>query len=154
MNRLWFEAADALASADVVQAAQDLTNDRLAWRVEFDGEPRSINALGAMIAAEPDFDRREAMYELICRADEEFAERDVDLAARSQELRSAVFGLDGEVAIANARMGIDVPRFATQVREVADRTAAAFEQQAAELYPKLLGRDVERPSRAHAAYMR
>ena len=154
MVRLWFEAADALASADVVQAAQDLMNERLAWRVEYDGEQKSINALGAMIAAEPDFDRREEVYALLCQADEEFAERDVELGARSQELRSAVFGLDGEVAIANARMGIDVPRFSKQVREVADRTAAAYEAQASELFPQLLGRDVERPSRAHAAYMR
>lgn len=154
MNRLWFEAADAVASADVVQAAQDLTNARLAWRAEFDGEERSINALGALIAAEPDYDRREAIYELICRADEEFAERDVELAARSQELRANVFALDGEVAIANARMGIDVREFSASIQQVADRTADAYASQARELYPLLLGRDVERPSRAHAAYMR
>ncbi|MCW2925798.1 MAG: hypothetical protein JWM98_3202 [Thermoleophilia bacterium] len=154
MRRLWFEAADAVAAADVVQAAQDLTNERLAWRVEFDGEERSVNALGAMIAAETDYDRREAIYELMCRADEEFAERDVELSARSQELRSAVFGLEGEVAIANARMGIDVAEFSRQVTEVADRTADAYAAQAATLFPELLGRDVQRPSRAHAAYVR
>ncbi|MCW2926790.1 MAG: hypothetical protein JWM86_758, partial [Thermoleophilia bacterium] len=154
LDRLWFEAADSVAAADVVQAAQDLTNERLAWRVDFDGEPRSSNALGAMVAAEEDFERREAIFALMCRADEEFASRDIELAARSQELRAAVFGLDGEVGIASARMGIDIARFSRQVSDVADQTAAAYATQAAVLFPALLGRDVERPSRAHAAYMR
>jgi hypothetical protein len=154
LDRLWFEAADAVAAADVVQASQDLTNERLAWRVEFDGEQHSINSLGAMLASEPDFDRREQLFELACRADEEFAERDVELAARSQELRAAVFGLDDEVAIANARMGIDVPRFSQQVSEVADRTAAAYAAQADELFPELLRRAETHPSRGHAAYIR
>jgi hypothetical protein len=154
LNRLWFEAADAVASADVVQAAQDLTNERLAWRGEFDGEPQSINAIGAMLASEPDFDRREQLYELACRADDEFAERDVELAARSQQLRSEVFGLDGEVAIADARMGIDVARFSSQIDDVSARTAGAYERQAGTEFAALLGRDVEHPSRGHAAYMR
>jgi hypothetical protein len=154
IDRLWFEAADSIAAADVVQAAQDLMNDRLAWRIDYDGEPRSINALGALIASEPDFDRREAIFELMCRADEEFAERDVELAARSQELRSEVFGADGEVQIASERMEIDVPRFSRQIDEVAARTAGAYAEQAARLFPALLGRDVTNPSRAHAAYMR
>ncbi len=154
LNRLWFEAADAVAAADVVQAAQDLTNERLAWRGTFDGEEVSVNALGAMIAAEPDFDRREALYELLCEADEQFAERDVDLAARSQDLRAKVFGLDGEVAIANGRMGIDVQRFSEQINDVSARTATSYAAQAERLFPQLLGREVERPSRAHAAYMR
>ncbi len=154
LNRLWFEAADAVAAADVVQAAQDLTNERLAWRTTFEGEELSINALGAMLAAEEDFDRREALYARICEADKAFAERDVDLAARSQDLRAKIFGLDGEVAIANARMGIDVTRFSAQVQDVADRTADAYAAQATRLFPALLGREVEHPSRAHAAYMR
>lgn len=154
LDRLWFEAADAVAAADVVQVAQDLTNDRLAWRGEFDGERHSINALGAMLAAEEDFDRREAIYALLCEADEEFADRDVELAARSQQLRSEVFGLDGEVAIANARMGIDVERFSAQVADVAARTAGGYHAEAARRFPELLGRDTTRPSRAHAAYLR
>lgn len=154
LNRLWFEAADAVAAGDVVQAAQDLYNDRLAWRTEFEGEEYSVNALGAALASESDFDRREALYALLCQADEEFAERDVDLSARSQELRSGVFGLDGEVAIANARMGIDVQRFSDQVQAVADRTADRYAEQAEQLFPELFGRDERRPSRAHAAYLR
>lgn len=154
MNRLWFEAADQVAAAEVIEAAQELYNERLAWRTTFDGTEMSINGIGAAIAAEPDFDRREQLYELLCGADEEFAQRDVELEARSQELRSQVFGLDGEVGIASARMGIDVARFSGQVDEVAARTADAYTSQAAELFPVLLDRDVERPSRAHAAYMR
>lgn len=154
LDRLWFEAADAVAAADVVQAAQELTNERLAWRGELDGEQHSINALGAMLAAEDDYDRRELIFALICQADEEFAERDVELAAKSQRLRSEVFGLDGEVEIANARMGIDVARFSEQVDAVAARTANAYHAQAAQRFPQLLGRDVDRPSRAHAAYLR
>lgn len=154
LTRLWFEAADAVAAAEVVVAAQDLMNDRLAWRGTFDGEEHSINALGAMLAAESDFDRREQLYELICRADDEFAERDLDLAARSQELRSAVFALDGEVAIAEARMGIDVARFSRQVQDVCGRTERRYADLADVRYPELLGRDERRPSRAHAAYLR
>ncbi len=154
LNRLWFEAADGLAAADVVDAAQTLFNDRLAWRTEFDGEQVSINALGAMIAAEASYDRREQLYERMCAADEEFAERDVELDARSQELRTDVFGLDGERGIANARMGIDVSEFSRKVTDVSDRTAAAYDQQAATLFPELLGTDDPHPSRAHAAYLR
>lgn len=154
LNRLWFEAADAVAAGDVVQAAQDLMNERLAWRGQLAGEQVSINGLGAMIAAEPDFERREQIFALICEADEQFAERDVELAARSQELRSEVFGLEGEQAIAEARMGIDAARFSTQVTEVADRTADAYAAQAARLFPALLGQPVDAPSRAHASYVR
>jgi hypothetical protein len=154
LTRLWFEAADGVAAADVVQAAQELTNDRLAWRASFDGAEHSMNALGAMMASDPDFERREQLYALVCEADDAFAQREVELAARSQQLRSDVFGLDGEVGIANARMGIDVPRFSAQVDEVSARTAASYERQADATFPVLLGHDEVRPSRAHAAYVR
>jgi hypothetical protein len=154
LNRLWFEAADQVAAADVIAAAQDLYNERRAWRTRLDGEELSINAIGAAIAAEPDFDRREALFALLCEADETFAERDVALEARSQQLRSEVFGLDGEVAIASARMGINVDAFSSQIDDVSARTASEYASQAAEQFPRLLGRDIERPSRAHAAYMR
>jgi hypothetical protein len=154
LSRLWFEAADQVAAAEVVEAAQELYNDRLAWRTTLDGEELSINAIGAAIAAESDFDRRERLYELACEADDHFAERDVELEARSQQLRSEVFDLDGEVGIASARMGIDVRDFSRRIDEVAARTADAYAAQAAELFPQLLGRTVDRPSRAHAAYMR
>lgn len=155
LNRLWFEAADGVASADVVDAAQELFNDYRAWRGELDGEQRSVNDLGAMMAAEADFDRREAIYALICSADEQFAEREVELAVKSQQLRSDVFGLDGEVGIANARMGIDVPAFSRQINEVSAGTADHYQSQASTHFPEMLGRaDVGRPSRAHAAYVR
>ncbi len=154
MDRLWFEAADQVAAAEVIEAAQELYNERLAWRGTLDGEQLSVNALGAALASETDFDRRERLYELLCAADEQFAERDVDLEARSQELRSQVFGLDGEVGIAQARMGIDVREFSRRIDAVSARTADTYAAQAAELFPQLLGRQVDRPSRAHAAYMR
>jgi len=153
LNRLWFEAADALASADVVQAAQDLANEQLAWRTEFDGEPQSIHALGALISAEPDFDRREAIYALLCQADEEFAERELELNAQSQELRSAVFGLDGEIAIAEARMGIDVRAFSAQITDVMERTAEHYRSQTPARFAQLLESD-RAPTRAQAAYLR
>jgi hypothetical protein len=154
LERLWFEAADAIALATVVRDVQEVMNDKRAWRVTFDGEPRSINALGAMLAAEPDFDRREQLFALLCDADEQFADREIDLSVRYQQLRAEVFGLDGEAAIAGARMGIDVARFSRQVEDVAARTADHYAIRAAELFPTLLGRDVKQPSRAHSAYMR
>ena len=153
LTRLWLAAADSVAASDVIREAQDLTNERLAWRAEFDGEQLSINGLGAAIAAEPDFDRRERLYELLCSADTEFAERDVALAARAQELRADVFGLDGEVAIATERMGIDIARFSAQISDVSARTAEDYAAQAATMFPRLL-HDVRRPSRAHSAYIR
>ena len=154
LERLWFEAADQVAAAEVIDAAQELYNERRSWRTTIDGEELSINALGAALAAEEDFDRRELLYARICEADELFAERDIELEARSQELRSQVFGLDGEIGIAEARMGIDVREFSRRIDEVSERTADAYASQAAELFPQLLGRQVDRPSRAHAAYMR
>ena len=105
LNRLWFEAADALAARDLVQEAQDLTNERLAWRVDWDGAQVSLNMIGALLAAEPDYGRRDALFALDCIADEHFAPRDLDLAGRSQEIRSEIFGLDGEIGIAQSRMG-------------------------------------------------
>jgi hypothetical protein len=154
LTRLWFEAADALAAADVVQAAQDLTNDRLGWRCEWQGEQVSYNTLGALIASEEDFERREQLFELMCQADEHFAPRDLELAVRSSELRSATFGIEGEVAIATARMGIDVRAFSAEVNEVAARTADRYAELADRIFPELLGRDERLPSRAHAAHMR
>jgi len=154
LNRLWFEAADAVASESLVREAQELMNEQLAWRGTFEGEEMSINGLGALLASETDFDRRERAYALLCEADEHFAPREVELAARAQELRSAVFGLAGEVAIAEARMGIDLQRFSDQVQAVSDRTADAYAAQADRLFPQILERDEQHPSRAHAAYIR
>lgn len=155
LRRLWFEAADAVAAGDVVQAAQDLMNERLAWRGTLDGEELSLNGLGARISADPDFDVRERAYDLMCAADDVFSARDVELATKSQQLRAEVFGMPGgEIEIAEARMGIDVRAFSRQIQDVADRTAEHYARQAAELFPRLLGRDVARPSRAHAAYLR
>ncbi len=154
LRRLWFDAADAVAARDLVQAAQDLTNDRLAWRASWDGESRSINDLDARLAAEPDFERREAIYSLICDADESFRERDLDFAVRSSEIRSNIFGLDGEVAIAGARTGIDVPAFSEQIQQVAHATADNYSMRATAAFERLLGASTTTPSRGHAAWMR
>lgn len=156
LHRLWFETADAVAAGAVVQEAQDLTNERLAWRAELDGEQLSLNALVARVSADPHFDVRERIYDLICDGDAQFAERDVDLAARSQQLRSDVYGMPGgEVQIAEARMGIDLTRFNEQVQDVAQRTADRYSEQADRWFPELVERDgATNPSRAHAAYIR
>jgi hypothetical protein len=154
LERLWFDAADAMASRDIVQAAQDLTNQRLAWRTRFDGQDASINGLGAMLASEPDFDRREQIYQLICESDEHFAAQDLELAVTSSGLRSDVFGLDGEVAIATARTGVDIPAFSEMVQDVCERTAGRYALACTRMNPVLLGRDVAVPSRGQAPYMR
>lgn len=154
LRRLWFDAADAVAAADVVRASQELMNDRLSWRTSFCGQELSINAIGAASAAEPDYDRREQLYELACQANETFASRDLELAVRSSQLRSEVFGLDGEVAIACARTGVDIPAFSSMVNDVATATAERYRAAADLFHPLLLGRDVATPSRGHAAWMR
>jgi hypothetical protein len=69
-------------------------------------------------------------------------------------LRSDVYGLDGEVAIATRRMGIDVEEFARQIADVAEQTADAYAERADAMHPELLGRDEKLPSRAHASFMR
>ena len=153
-RRLWFETAAAVAERDLVHEGDALLNERLAWRTDFDGESVSYNALGALIATEPDFDRRERAYSLMVEADKHFADRELDLMTRSQQIRADVFGLDGEVAIASARSGIDLDRFSAQVNAVCDATRDAFEQRAREIVPQLLGRSVDRPSRAHGPFMR
>jgi hypothetical protein len=154
LRRLWFEAADAVASRDLAQPYQDLTNDRLAWRGTWDGEEISYNTILALCASEPDGDRRVALYELACDADASFHDRDLDLAVRSERIRSEVFGLDGEVAIATARSGIDLHRFCDQVTAVSDATRPAFHDRSGDMFEELLGEREERPSRGHAAYMR
>lgn len=154
LRRLWFDAADAVAARDLVQAAQDLTNDRLTWRATWDGEQRSINDLDARLASEPDYDRREAIYALICDADEAFCERDMDLAVRSSEIRSNIFGFDGEVEIARARTGIDVPSFSQQIQRVSNHTADHYTETARAAFERLLGSTASMPSRGHAAWMR
>ncbi|MBC7643672.1 MAG: hypothetical protein H7123_01005, partial [Thermoleophilia bacterium] len=154
LNRLWFDAAAAVAARDVVQAAQDLTNDRLGYRATWDGEEVSINTIGALIAAEEDFDRREGLYLLACEADEHFAARDLEPTVRATEIRSEVFGLNGEVAIAEASKGIDIAEFSRQVNLTATASADRYAAQVVATVPGMLGRDVTTPSRAHAAYMR
>lgn len=154
LRRLWFEAADAVASRDLAQPYQDLTNDRLAWRATWDGEEISYNTILALCASEQDPDRRVQLYHLACEADATFQPRDLELAVESQRIRSEVFGLDGEVAIATARSGIDLQRFCQQVTDVSKATSASFEARAPEMFRELVGRDEERPSRGHAAYMR
>lgn len=154
LERLWLHAASAMAQAGIVEAAQELTNDRLSYRTAWRGGERSINELGASIASEPEFDAREELYGLMCVADEHFAPRTLELAARSQELRSEAFGLDGEVAIASRRMGIDVEAFACDIKRVATATETSYAERADIAFPELLGRTETHPSRAHAAYMR
>ncbi len=154
LKRLWYEAADALAQGEMVQVMQDLWNDRLAWRAEWDGEETSLNTLGALAASDTDFDRREAIFALMNKADAEFAERELELKIKVQDLRSEVFGMDGEIAMAEDRMGIDIRRFSQQILDVCDRTASSYAERAARIFPELLHRAVDRPSRAHAQYMR
>jgi hypothetical protein len=154
LRRLWFEAASAVAAADVVQASQDLTNDRLAWRTTWDGEEVSYNTVQALLTAEPDYDRREQLYELICQADEEFAPRELDLAVTSQKLRSEVFGLDGEIAIAEGRMQLDLRALSNQLSDLASRTTADYDSRCEEIFPLLLGRDETVPSRGQSSWIR
>lgn len=154
LRRLWFDAADAVSAQDLVQAAQDLTNERLAWRTTWDGQQASINDLNAKLTAESDYDRREQIYERICEADEHFAARDLELAVHSSQIRSDVFGYDGEVAIANARTGIDISRFSDDVQRVAAETSELYDTACDTSFPELLGRDVTLPSRAHAGWIR